>query len=297
MRKIIGVTVGTPLSVSTIKEKINLTADEVKFSDGESFQQKYDSGELRGPIGTTGAQGEPGVPGEDGFSPTASVATIAGGHRVTITDVNGSKSFDVMDGKDGSGGGEGGGADGADGVTFYPNVDADGNLSWTNDGGLTNPDPVNIKGPAGATGADGQPGKDGETGPAGYTPVKGTDYWTAADKAEMVQETVAAIPTPDVSGQIGTHNADDSAHGNVKAVANAALPKAGGTMTGAITLHGEPTEELHAVPKKYVDEQFLNFEVPSSLPEVTASDNGKFLRVVDGAWAAESLQNAEEVSF
>ena len=39
-----------------------------------------------------------------------------------------------------------GGIRAADGVTFYPHVSAAGILSWTNDGGKTNPDPVNIKG-------------------------------------------------------------------------------------------------------------------------------------------------------
>ena len=34
-----------------------------------------------------------------------------------------------------------------------------------------------------------------------------------------------------------------------------------------------------------------------SLPEVTIADNGKFLRVVGGAWAAVNLPNAEEASF
>ena len=42
--------------------------------------------------------------------------------------------------------------------------------------------------------ASGPPGKDGEPGPAGYTPVKGTDYWTAADKAEIVNDVLAALP-------------------------------------------------------------------------------------------------------
>jgi hypothetical protein len=36
---------------------------------------------------------------------------------------------------------------------------------------------------------------------------------------------------------------------------------------------------------------------PSGLPEVAASDNGKFLRVVDGAWSAATIANAEEASF
>jgi len=39
-----------------------------------------------------------------------------------------------------------GGIRGKDGVTFYPHVSAAGILSWTNDGGKQNPDPVNIKG-------------------------------------------------------------------------------------------------------------------------------------------------------
>ena len=39
-----------------------------------------------------------------------------------------------------------------------------------------------------------------------------------------------------------------------KTVADAALPKAGGTMTGKITLDGAPTNNLHAASKKYVDD-------------------------------------------
>ena len=49
-------------------------------------------------------------------------------------------------------------------------------------------------GPAGESGATGPQGPAGEAGPAGYTPVKGTDYWTAADKAEMVNDVLAALP-------------------------------------------------------------------------------------------------------
>lgn len=88
--------------------------------------------------------------GGNGFSPTVDVAEIDGGHRVSVTDINGTKSFDVMDG-----------ADGKDG------------------------DP----------GADGQPGKDGAPGANGYTPQKGIDYFTEADKAEMVDAVLAALPT------------------------------------------------------------------------------------------------------
>lgn len=46
-------------------------------------------------------------------------------------------------------------------------------------------------GVAGTPGAPGTPGKDGTDG---HTPVKGTDYWTASDKAEIVAEVTAALP-------------------------------------------------------------------------------------------------------
>ena len=50
------------------------------------------------------------------------------------------------------------GSAGAPGATFRPNVDAAGNIFWTNDAGLENPAPQNIRGPA---------GQNGEAGPAG----------------------------------------------------------------------------------------------------------------------------------
>lgn len=63
------------------------------------------------------------------------------------------------------------------GVVFTPSVSSEGVISWTNNGGLSNPPPVNIKGPKGDTGAP---------GPA-YT-------LTEADKTEMVAAVVAALP-------------------------------------------------------------------------------------------------------
>lgn len=56
---------------------------------------------------------------------------------------------------------------GVNGVTYTPSVSEDGVISWTNDGGKDNPEPVNIKGPKGDTGPQGAPGKDGERGPQG----------------------------------------------------------------------------------------------------------------------------------
>lgn len=62
------------------------------------------------------------------------------------------------------------GGSAAGGIYYIPSVSPEGVLSWRNNMGAPNPSPVNLMGPAGAD---------------GYTPVRGTDYWTEADKAEI----------------------------------------------------------------------------------------------------------------
>lgn len=54
-----------------------------------------------------------------------------------------------------------------DGATFIPNVDAEGNISWTNDKGLPNPSTQNIKGEKGDQGKQGEQGIPGEKGEQG----------------------------------------------------------------------------------------------------------------------------------
>lgn len=76
------------------------------------------------------------------------------------------------------------GKDGTNGIT--PTIGANGNwyLGTTDTGKPSRGE----KGDTGASGASGKNGTDGKT------PVKGTDYWTAADKAEIVNDTLAALP-------------------------------------------------------------------------------------------------------
>lgn len=107
---------------------------------------------------------------------------------------------------------------GEDGITYTPTVSSDGVISWTNNGGLENPEPVSIKGDkgekgdtgvSGANGTDGitphigengnwyigdtdtgrpsrgETGAAGEPGRDGATPQRGVDYWTDADKTEI----------------------------------------------------------------------------------------------------------------
>ena len=54
------------------------------------------------------------------------------------------------------------------------------------------------KGDTGATGAQGPKGDTGATGAQGqdgHTPVRGVDYWTSADKSEIVDDVISALPT------------------------------------------------------------------------------------------------------
>lgn len=72
---------------------------------------------------------------------------------------------------------------GVRGITFTPVVDSRGNISWSNDGGLENPQTVNITGPRGDTGAKGDTGPQGEKGTT-FIPSVDTDgniSWSNTD--------------------------------------------------------------------------------------------------------------------
>lgn len=130
------------------------------------------------PRGNTGARGEQGEPGQNGAdgqdgadgAPGAAatiqigtVTTGAAGSQAAVTNTGtenaailnftiprGNTGAQGVPGNDGAPGADGqDGADGKDGVTFTPSVDTNGNLSWTNDGGLPNPETVNVRGAQG----------------------------------------------------------------------------------------------------------------------------------------------------
>lgn len=130
-----------------------------------------------GPAGPQGIQGPKGEPGKDG-----------------------AKGADGAPGKDG--------ANGRDGVTFTPAMSAAGDLSWSNDGGLANPETVNLKGPKGDTGAQGPKGDTGPAGADGKTPMKGTDYFTPTDVNEIAAEAAKKV---DISGKLDKPTNDATA--------------------------------------------------------------------------------------
>lgn len=117
-----------------------------------------------------------------GIAGIEKTATIDNVDEYTITMTDGSSyTFTVTNGTQGETG-----VPGVDGGYYTPSVTEAGDLSWTaSKSDMPAVEPVNIKGQQGDTGA---------TGPAGYTPVKGVDYYTDADKDELVQAVMSALP-------------------------------------------------------------------------------------------------------
>ena len=126
--------VGAPQAGTDAVRKDDLTAGNVKFSDGETVQQKYDSGKLTGPAGTPG---QPGADGEQG------PAGVDGGYYQPSVDTSGNLTWAAS--KEG-----------------MPTV-AGANIRG----------PQGERGPAGADGAPGPAGQDGVQGPAGQDGAQG----------------------------------------------------------------------------------------------------------------------------
>lgn len=93
---------------------------------------------------------------------------MANTYKLEFTLSDGSKinagTFTAPDGPQGVSGPQG-----EDGTTFIPSVSAAGVISWTNNGGLDNPDSVNIMGPQGEAGPQGSTGPQGPQGEQGVS--------------------------------------------------------------------------------------------------------------------------------
>lgn len=140
--------------------------DNFTFRDNDNDSFEFWNG-LRGPAGPAGAPGAPGTSVElrGPVASTSELPESAPSSELWMVGEespydgyfwNGSEWINagqLMQGPQGAPG-----EDGADGVTFTPTVSSAGVISWTNDGGLPNPESVNIKGPAGQDGTNGQDG-------------------------------------------------------------------------------------------------------------------------------------------
>ena len=122
------------------------------------------------------------------------------------------------------------------------------------------------KGATGATGPQGPTGPQGETGPQGPTGPAGPDG------------------TPGKNGKDGSPGATP----NLQIGTVTTLP-AGSDATANMGGTAENPLLNLGIPKGADGE--------TGLPTVTADDNGKFLRVVNGTWAAAEIASAGGVSF
>lgn len=177
-----GATVGQTVNVKAVDadgkptawEAVDMAAgaDGVTPTIGENgnwYLGETDTGKpSRGAKGDKGDKGEKGDTGEQG-----------------IQGIQGEKGDTGVPGKDGK--------DGKNGIT--PTIGANGN--WyigSTDTGKPSRGDKGEQGPRGLKGDKGEQGPQGERGADGKTPIKGTDYWTASDKAEIVQSVIEELP-------------------------------------------------------------------------------------------------------
>lgn len=71
----------------------------------------------------------------------------------------------------------------------------------------------------------------------------------------------------------------------------------GGTGMGITDAAVGQIAKITAVDKSGIPTAWGPVDMPAGVPSVTAADNGKFLRVVNGAWAAAEISSANGVSF
>lgn len=205
------------------------TAKVFKFSFGIPQGAKGNKGDTgaQGPQGETGATGATGAAGKDGITPIIGENgnwylgdTDTGKPSRGATGAQGAQGPQGEKGDTGAQGPQGEtGATGATGAVFTPSVDTNGNISWTNNGGLANPTTRNIRGPQGATGDTGAQGPKGDTGPQGpagsdanvttenietalgYTPLQESDIVT--ETSEVLPDYTNQIPLSiDASGAV-----------------------------------------------------------------------------------------------
>lgn len=191
--------------------------------------------------GSRGSTGPAGSDGQDGVSPLVSVSEITGGHRVSIQDADGTRSFDVMDGKDGADGQDGkdgqSGAAGADGIT--PTIGANGN--WyvgQTDTGVAAMGPAGPAGPALAvtnTAAVGQTVKITAVGEDGQ-PTE----WEAVDMASATAVTPELLYSGTAENVTSFHqDIDFKGHRNLVIVVSGAKGDADISMTdGSLYMDG-----------------------------------------------------------
>lgn len=156
------------------------------------------------------------------------------------------------------------------GPYFTPAVDAEGNLSWTNNGDLDNPPTVNIKGPQGDkgdTGEQGPEGPKGDTGPQGIQGEKGDQ----------------GVPGTSATIQIGSVISGDTV----------SVTNSGNENNAIFDFVLQRGEQGIQGPKGEPGIQGPQGEPGIGLPTVTNADDGKVAYVENGVWVAKLLSEIQ----
>ena len=138
---------------------------------------------IQGPQGEQGPKGDTGSVGPAGpvFTPSVSSEGVISWTNNGDLDNPQSVSIKGPQGEQGIQGVQGEKGDKGDtGYVFTPSVSDTGDISWTNNGNLTNPETKNIRGPQGQQGIQGEKGDKGDTGYV-FTPsvdAEGNISWT-----------------------------------------------------------------------------------------------------------------------
>lgn len=150
-----GVELNGDKSLEDLNIKQTYTADDIPFADGETFQQKFNNGELKG---------------QDGVGVTESEVNTSGEFVITYSNGD-STNLGKIVGKDGLDG-----TNGQNGLSAYE-IAKNGGFIGTEEDWLKS-----LKGEQGEKGADGK------------TPIKGVDYFTETDIAEITNKVIVDLP-------------------------------------------------------------------------------------------------------
>ena len=189
---------------------------------------------------------------------------------------------------------------GAPGATFTPYVDGNGNLSWTNDGGLDNPATQNIRGAAGPKGETGPAGKSAYAAAveAGYTGTEETFYTalTAMPYHNARHMPDGADPITVKAGNI-EDGAVETAKIKDKAVTMAKLADHAVSVDYTVTL--DTTWSGDAAP--YTKEQTINGILAADMPliDLVPSETFADAQEQEDAWASvyRAVTAADKITF
>ena len=229
--------------------------------------------------------GADGAPGENGVSPTITTSKSGKVTTVTVTDATGEHSFEILDGKDGTGSGgdmktsvydqTGKAQD----IFAYADAQAGAAMDAATDAASTARTAYST---------------------ARSAHVAADDALSAAERA--ADDAISANQDANRALQMASAKLDKTGDGsNVTSGISIASTRSNLTageklssMFGKIYRYFADLKALAF--KASVEKADLADDVPL-LPDVTASDNGKFLRVVSGAWAAASVPDANGGAF